>query len=200
MSGLFKDTSNDFPTAQSVVRQCRPAMLSCRSVVAQTNHRLFVVNACMSEAGSSHGRGGAERKNSEVDSGHIQAVIKFSQTSNLPNSKPDSDGSRFAEFWTSSTGWSNPNICTKILPTRHSRSKQDPACLSEWVPAATVWCVCVCVPARNLLYLAATHCWEQSINGLCMSHIHPMSLLIWSLCVHYTATHPRRPNRDARRL
>ena len=47
----------------------------------------------MSEAGSSHGRGGAERKNSEVDSGHIQAVIKLSQTSNLPNSKPDSDDS-----------------------------------------------------------------------------------------------------------
>ena len=98
------------------------------------------------------------------------------------------------EFWKSSTGWSNPNICTKILPTRHSRSNQDPACLSEWVPAACGDGV-VCVS-----YLAATHCWEQSINGLCMSHIHPMSLLIWSLCVHYTATHPRRPNRDARRL
>ena len=113
---------------------------------------------------------------------------------NPPNSKPDSDDSRNLEIWTSSTGWSNPNICTKILPTRHSRSNQDPACLSEWVPAACGDGV-VCVS-----YLAATHCWEQSINGLCMSHIHPMSLLIWSLCVHYTATHPRRPNRDARRL
>jgi len=61
------------------------------------------------------------KKNSEVDI-DIQAVIKFSQTSNLPNSKPDSEDLRILE---SSTGWSNPNISTKILPTRHSRSKQD---------------------------------------------------------------------------
>ena len=43
----------------------------------------------MSEAGSSHGRGGAERKNSTAKGGHIQAVIKFSQTF----LKPDSDDS-----------------------------------------------------------------------------------------------------------
>jgi len=48
---------------------------------------------------------------------------------NLPNSKPDSDDSE--KFWTSSTGWLNPNIWTKILPTRHSRSKQDPSSVSE---------------------------------------------------------------------
>ena len=50
---------------------------------------------------------------------------------NLPNSKPDSDDLRILEL---STGWLNPNICTKILPTRHSRSKQDPPSVSLTVP------------------------------------------------------------------